>query len=339
MAVVKANAYGHGAELLATVALQEGASWLAVARCQEGMTLRQHGIEAPILLLGPVWPEEVAALVAYRLTPVLGSIDDAQHLNREAERQGQCYPVHVKVDTGMGRLGLSPERMLAFFDALPTWRNLQLEGMMTHLATADLVDDGRVQEQLRRFCQVLQACTARDLALRYVHTANSAALYRYPHSHGTLVRCGIALYGSHPFEAPEAAVLQPVLTWKTRLARVQEMPAGCGISYGHSFVTQRPSRVGTLPVGYADGLCRRLSNVGEVLVQGQRAPLVGQVSMDMCMIDLTEVPQASVGDEVVLIGIQGGERITADEMAARCGCIPYEVFCAISHRVPRRYVS
>jgi alanine racemase len=338
MAVVKANAYGHGAEFLATVALQEGASWLAVARCQEGMTLRQHGIEAPILLLGPIWPEEVAALVAYRLTPVLGTLDDAQRFNCEAKRQGLCYPVHVKVDTGMGRLGISPEMMPAFFDILPTWKNLRLEGLMTHLATADLADDRMVQKQLHYFAQVVQAYIARGLALRYVHAANSAAMYRYPHSHGTLVRCGIALYGSHPFEAPEAAELRPVLTWKTRLARLQDMPAGYGISYGHSFVTQRPSRVGTLPVGYADGLCRRLSNVGEVLVQGQRAPLVGQVSMDMCMIDLTEVPQARVGDDVVLIGTQGEEQITVDEMAARCDCIPYEVFCAISHRVPRRYV-
>lgn len=338
MAVVKANAYGHGAGPLAAVALQEGASCLAVARCQEGITLRQHGIEAPILVLGPVWPEDVEALVSHRLTAVIGALDDARRLNHEAKRQGQCYPVHVKVDTGMGRLGLLPEMTPTLFDALQMLQNLRLEGLMTHLATADLVDDGTVREQLRRFQQVVRACAALGLTPRYVHAANSAALYRYPKSHGTLVRPGITLYGSHPFDAPEAAVLQPVLTWKTRIARIQELSPGCGISYGHTFMTQRPSRIGTLPVGYADGFCRRLSNMGEVLVHGQRAPLVGQISMDMCMIDLTEVPRAGVGEEVVLIGAQGAERITADEMASRCGCIPYEVFCAISQRVPRRYV-
>jgi alanine racemase len=153
------------------------------------------------------------------------------------------------------------------------------------------------------------------------------------------VRAGLTLYGSHPFDAPAAAVLQPVLTWKTRLARIQEVPAGEGISYGHTFMTSRVSRIGTLSVGYADGLCRKLSNTGEVLVQGQRAPLVGQITMDMCMIDLTDIPPARLGDDVVLIGAQGSERLTADEMAGRCGRIPYEVFCAIGPRVSRRYLS
>jgi alanine racemase len=338
MAVVKANAYGHGAETLAAMALQEGASCLAVARCQEGISLRQCGLTAPILVLGPVWPEDVEALVAYRLSSVVGALEDARRLNQEAERQGQRYPIHVKVDTGMGRLGLLPAMTPALFDALPTLRNLYLDGLMTHLATADLADDCTVREQLRRFYQVVHTCAALGLTPRYVHAANSAALYRYPKSHGTLVRSGIALYGSHPFDAPAAALLQPVLTWKTRIARAQEWSPGCGISYGHTFITQRPSRIGTLPVGYGDGFCRRLSNVGDVLVHGQRVPLVGQISMDMCMIDLTEVPYAEVGDEVVLLGSQGAECITADEMASRCGSIPYEIFCAIGQRVPRRYV-
>jgi alanine racemase len=338
MAVVKANAYGHGAEPLAAVALQEGASCLAVARCQEGISLRQAGITAPILVLGPVWPEDVEALVAYRLSSVIGALEDARRLNQEAKRQGQCYPVHVKVDTGMGRLGLLPAMTPDLCDTLQSLRNLHLDGLMTHLATADLADDCTVRAQLRCFYQVMRTCATRGLTPRYVHAANSAALYRYPQSHGTLVRSGIALYGLHPFDAPAAALLQPVLTWKTRIARVQKCSSGCGISYGHTFITQRPSRIGTLPVGYADGLCRRLSNVGEVLVHGQRVPLVGQISMDMCMIDLTEVPYAEVGDEVVLLGSQGAACITAEEMASRCGTIPYDIFCAISQRVPRRYV-
>jgi alanine racemase len=339
MAVVKADAYGHGAVPLAQVALREGAAWLAVARCQEGMSLRHHGIDAPILVLGAVWPEEIVSLLAYRLTPVVSSSDEVYWLEREAGRLGACPAIHVKIDTGMGRLGVLPSQVLPLLDCLDRCSHLRVEGLMTHLATADSTDAQTVRLQLDRFCHVVQTCAERGCMPRHVHAANSAALYRYRESHGTLVRAGLALYGSHPFDAPAAAVLQPVLTWKTRLARIQEAPAGAGISYGHTFMTSRASRIGTLSVGYADGLCRKLSNSGEVLVQGHRAPLVGQITMDMCMIDLTDIPSAQVGDEVVLIGIQGSERVTAEEMAGRCGRIPYEVFCAIGPRVSRLYIS
>jgi alanine racemase len=186
---------------------------------------------------------------------------------------------------------------------------------------------------------VLQQFAAQGLRPRYTHAANSAGLYRYPESHGTLVRPGIALYGAHPFVAPEAEALRPVLTWKTRLIRVQAVPVGYGMSYGHTFVTSRASLIGTLPVGYADGLSRHLSNVGYVLIHGQRVPIVGQICMDMCLVDLTDLAYAHVGDEVVLLGTQRNAQITAEEMAARCSRIPYEVFCAISQRVPRRYVE
>jgi alanine racemase len=338
MVVIKANAYGHGAGPLAAVAVQHGAAFLAVAQCQEGVALRQEGITAPILVMGPVWPGDIEALVAYDLRFAVGSHDDAVRLQREAESRGQYCSVHVNIDTGMGRLGLLPTMLPAFVQKLGTYTHLRVEGLMTHLATADTADRHTVRKQLARFHRTVQMFTAQGMTPRYIHAANSAAIYRYPQSHFTLVRPGIALYGSHPFEAPEAAALRPVLTWKTRLARVQEIPAGCGVSYGHTFVTDRLSVIGTLPVGYADGLCRGLSNVGEVLVRGRRVPLVGQICMDMCMVNLTEVPQACVGDEVVLIGTQGGERITADDMAKRCGRIPYEIFCAIGQRVPRCYV-
>jgi alanine racemase len=338
MAVVKADAYGHGAAPLALVALREGAAWLAVARCQEGMSLRHHGIDAPILVLGAVCPEEIVSLLAYRLTPVVSSSDEVHWLEREAGRLGVCPAIHVKIDTGMGRLGVMPDQVRQLLDCLDGCPHLSVEGLMTHLATADSADVQTVRLQLRRFCHVVQSCIERGCTPRYVHAANSAALYRYPESHGTLVRVGLALYGSHPFDAPAAAALQPVLTWKTRLVRIQEVPTGAGISYGHTFMTSRASRIGTLSVGYADGLCRKLSNTGEVLVQGQRAPLVGQITMDMCMIDLTDIPSARVGDEVVLIGVQGSECLTADEMAWRCGGMPYEVFCAIGPRVARRYI-
>jgi alanine racemase len=338
MAVVKADAYGHGAVTLAAAALQAGATWLAIGRCDEGVQLRLHGIDAPILLLGPIWPDEVEALLAYRLTPVLGSLTDARLVQRHARQHGQRVPVHVNVDTGMGRLGVQPKQLPALLDEMETLTLLDWQGTMTHMATADGFDTQTLHAQWQCFCQVVQTLHHRGVAPCYIHAANSAALYRFPQTHGQMVRPGLALYGAHPFQAPEAELLRPVLSWKARLARVETVASGCGISYGHTFVTSRRSRIGTLPVGYADGLCRRLSNVGEVLIRGRRAPFVGQITMDMSMVDVTDIPQAQVGDEVVLIGSQGDDRITVEAMASHCGQIPYEVFCAISARVPRRYI-
>jgi alanine racemase len=338
MAVVKADAYGHGASPLAALALQAGATWLAIGRCDEGVQLRLHGIDAPILLLGPIWPDEIDALLAYRLTPVIGSVEEARLLQQHAKRRGQRVQVHVNIDTGMGRLGVQPQRLPALLHRMETLTHLHWQGVMTHMATADLPDPRILQAQWQRFCRAVQTLHDRGVTPCYHHAANSAALYRFPQTHGQLVRPGLALYGAHPFDAPEADRLRPVLSWKTRLVRIETVASGCGISYGHTFVTSRRSRIGTLSVGYADGLCRRLSNVGEVLVRGRRAPLVGQITMDMCMIDVTDIPQAQIGDEVVLIGAQGGDRITVEAMASHCGQIPYEVFCGISARVPRRYV-
>ena len=339
MAVLKADAYGHGAGPLAAVAVKHGVAWFGVARCQEGVALRQYGIDAPILILGPTWPEEVEPIIEYRLTPTIGACEDVANFQRAARQRSRVYPIHVKIDTGMGRFGVTPGSVPALLEHLGTCSHLYLDGLMTHLACADTPDVASVQCQLDRFRAVLRQFAAQGLTPRYIHAANSAGLYRYPESHWTMVRSGIALYGAQPFSAPGTEALRPVLTWKTYLARVQAVPAGCGISYGYTFVTHRPSIIGTLPVGYADGLNRNLSNVGQVLIHGQRVPLVGQICMDMCMVDLTDLACAHVGDEVVLLGAQGDERITAEEIAKRCGCIPYEVFCAISQRVPRRYVS
>ncbi len=303
-----------------------------------------HGIDAPILLLGPIWPDEVDALLAYGLTPVIGSVDDARLVQTRAQQYRRQVQVHVNIDTGMGRLGLQPQQVPALLDQMETLTHLDVQGVMTHMATADHLDERILQAQWQCFCRVIQTLHERGVTPRYIHAANSAALYRFPQTHGQMVRSGLALYGVHPFEAPEtetpeANLLQPVLSWKTQLVRIETVAADCGISYGHTFVTSRPSRIGTLPVGYADGLCRRLSNVGEVLVHGQRAPFVGQITMDMCMIDVTGIPQVQIGDEVVLIGTQGADRITVETMASHCGQIPYEVFCAITARVPRRYVD
>jgi alanine racemase len=340
MAVVKADAYGHGAVALAEAALAGGATWLGVGRCLEGAALRQQGIRASTLVLGPAWSDETDALIHHRLTPTIGRCEDADQLNREAARRRLTYPMHLKVDTGMSRYGLLPKDCAAFFDKLAGWPHLRLQGVMTHLASADVPDDGsKVRRQLDDFRGVLQAAAARGVKPQYVHAAGSAGIFRYPESHWNLVRPGISLYGSHPFPSRRAGELRPVMRWTTRLFRIQAVPAGTGVSYGHTFVTRRPSRLGTLPVGYADGLDRGLSDVGEVLIRGRRAPMVGRVCMGLCVIDLTDVPQAQAGDEVVLIGAQGQDHLTVDDMAQRCGRIPYEVLCAVGQQVPRRYVG
>ena len=339
MAVIKADAYGHGAAPLAEAALAAGAAWLGVARCLEGAALRQHGIRAPILVLGPTWPEEVEALLHHRLTPTIGSCVDADRLNREAGRHGLTCPMHLKVDTSMSRYGVMPRDCPAFLGRLVNWQHLHLQGVMTHLATADAPDDGGgTRRHLENFHAVLRAAADSGVTPRYVHAAGSAGIFRYPESHGNLVRPGISLYGSHPFPSRRAGGLRPVMRWSTRVVRVQSVPAATGVSYGHTFVTGRPSRLGTLPVGYADGLDRGLSNLGEVLVRGRRAPMVGRVCMGLCVIDLTDIPQAGVGDEAVLIGDQGEDLLTVDDMATRCGRIPYELLCGIGQQVPRRYV-
>ena len=217
MAVVKADAYGHGAVTLAAPALQAGATWLAVARCDEGVELRLHGIDAPILLLGPIWPDEVDALLAYRLTPVIGSLEDAQLLQQHARQHGLPVRVHVNVDTGMGRLGLQPQQIPALLAVTEALTHLEWDGVMTHMATADHFDDRILQEQWQCFGGVVQTLHDWGVTPSYIHAANSAALYRFPKTHGQMVRSGVALYGAHPFEAPGAAALRPVLSWRTAI--------------------------------------------------------------------------------------------------------------------------
>ncbi len=249
LAVVKADAYGHGAVPLARVAQQQGVAYLGVARCSEGVTLRQQGITAPILVLGPTWLEEVETLVAYNLTPSISSSHEAMAVQHEARRRGLSYAIHVNIDTGMHRFGMAADQVRHFLAGMNTWPNLSIVGLMSHLATADSPETHVVQQQQDTFAWVRQAFAAQGITPQYVHMANSAGLWRYPASHGTLVRPGILLYGSCPFAGLQALPVRPVLTWTTRLIRVQEVPAGSGVSYGYTFVTTRRSAIGTLPVG------------------------------------------------------------------------------------------
>jgi alanine racemase len=338
LAVVKAGAYGHGAVPVARRLLERGADMLGVALIEEGRELRVAGITAPVLVMGPLFPEQAEAVLDLRLTPVVYTIPFAHALSREAKRRTATVPVHVKLDTGMGRIGILPEHALGFIEDLRGLGSLEVEGLMSHFADADLADKAFAERQVDRFEALLTSLDERGIAIPLRHTANSAALLDFRRALFTMVRPGLMLYGYNPLEAGSGkAELRPVLSLVTRIAFLKRVPAGVPISYGRTFTTKRDSLIATLPVGYADGYDRGLSNKAEALVRGVRAPVAGRVCMDMCMLDVTGVPGVAEGDEVALIGSQGAERITADELAEKTGTISYEVLCGISSRVPRIY--
>ncbi len=336
---LKADAYGHGALRVARTVLNNGASWLGVATVSEGQPLRAAGITAPIQVFGYTAPWQARELVRADLRATVYSLESAQALSRAAQDLEREVRVHVKIDTGMARLGLRAEDMpaiIGFFEALRELPGLVVEGIFTHFATADSADQSYARRQLERFHQVLDALTARGLRPSLVHAANSAATLVLPEARFDMVRPGIAIYGLAPSDEvrlPEG--FRPALAFKTQVAQVKEIPAGEGIGYGATYVTTRPTCIAVLPVGYADGFRRAPANWGEVLIRGRRAPLVGRVSMDQCVVDVTEIPGVRQGDEVVLIGRQGDDELTAEAVAERLGTISYEVVAALLARVPR----
>lgn len=337
MAVLKADAYGHGAIRTARTALLHGADYLATACLGEAIALRRHGIGAPILILGFTPPWQAPEIVRHDLTATVYALEPVRHLARAVQALGRGpAKVHVKVDTGMGRLGLLPPAVPAFVEALRALPEIEIEGIFTHFACADAEDPTPTRRQIERFDAVLEGLRRQGVELRWIHAANSAGLFRFPEAHYTMVRAGIALYGLDP--SPQIRCppgFRPALTFKTLVAQVKDLPPGSPISYGGTFVTTRPSTIAVLPVGYGDGFRRSPRNWQEVLVRGRRAPIVGVVCMDMCMIDVTDVPGVRVGDEAVLIGRQGADEITVAEVASRLGTIPYEVVTQILARVPR----
>ncbi len=338
LAVVKARAYGHGLVPVSRHLLGRGAHMLGVALVEEGRELREAGIDAPVLVMGPVFPEQADAVAAWRLTPVLSNNTVARALADAARRRSLRIAVHVKVDTGMSRLGVSPEAAPDLVQELMALEGIVVEGLMTHFADADLRDKAFAAHQMERFETLLRVLADRGIAIPLRHAANSAAILDYQRALFTMVRPGLMLYGYDPVEgSASGADLQPVLSLFTRIFLLKKVPAGTPISYGRTFVTGRESLIATIPIGYADGFSRGLSNCGEALVRGVRAPIAGRVCMDMTMLDVTDVPGVREGDEVVLIGSSGGERITAADLAAKTGTIPYEVLCGISARVPRAY--
>ncbi len=346
MAVVKANGYGHGGVEVSLVALESGANCLAVARLEEGLQLRHAGIAAPILIFGYTPPRNARDLIDNDLTQTVFSYSAAEALAGQAERCGRKLRAHIKVDTGMGRLGVlatdaSVDRCFHEVQSIASLSGLEIEGLYTHLATADSADTSYAELQLRRLRVLLGALATLGLEIPIKHAANSAALMHLPDSHLDLVRPGIATYGLQPSSQwhRDDLNLEPVLQWKTRIIHLKKVPAGFGVSYGITYKTSEPTTLAIVPVGYADGLNRALSSRGQMLVEGRRVPIVGRVCMDLTILDVGEVPGVSVGDEVVVLGRQGESVLTAEDMAATLDTINYEIVTSISQRVPRIYVN
>ncbi len=346
MAVVKADAYGHGAVPISRCLAGCGVDWFGVATVEEGMELRAAGIDQPILLLGGLYMSDPADLVEYRLTP---SVSSTARLDTYAEcvrRARHAIDFHLKVDTGLGRLGVPLDRLRSFLERYQELEGLEMTGVFTHLASAEDLVACQTTEQLTRFDAALKQLPWFEIEPKWVHVSNSAALLVHADIAENLVRVGALFYGYYPpltflpaREPQGLPVFEPILSFMSRVVYLKDVPSGTPLGYGASFYTRRPSRIATVPVGYADGLSRGLSNRGRAIVNDHYARIVGNVSMDLTLVDVTDIPGVAVGDEVILIGESEQCRITALEIAAELSTVPYEVLCSIGKRVPRIYLD
>ena len=337
IAVVKADAYGHGAEAVAETSFEAGAVMVAVATVEEGLLLREGGVNGPILvLLGPTDSSEAAHAVAQDLVLVVWDVERARSVSEAATALRRQAHVHFKVDTGLTRLGAPADQAATRYRSIASLPHLEIDGIFTHFATADDPDTSNDRVQLERFREVLRAIPERP---RLVHAAATAGVAVFGRLEGmTAVRTGLAIYGLHAAPHLSGALpLQAALTWRSRVHRIASVPAGTGVSYGHEYRLSRDGRIATVPVGYGDGLPRIAGDRGTVLLRGRRVPFAGRVCMDLVMLDVTEVDGAREGDEVMVIGAQGATRQTAEDLADACATINYEIVTGIRRRVPRRY--
>jgi alanine racemase len=345
LAMVKGNAYGHGLCETAQVLLDAGVEMLGVEAVGEAMALRMDGITCPLLLVGPLLPANVPLLRTHQLTPLLMSPEQVQMVGEFTRQAAWGLDVHLKFDTGMHRQGIMREELSMLLDLLAKYPALRVSGVATHLARADEAEQPEwTRHQLEQFHDIIATLAAAGIRPRIRHAANSAAALLWPETHLDMVRLGIALYGFWPGPAVQRAsagklTLRPVMAWKTRVAAVKEVGCGCHVGYNGSYVTTRASHLAVLPLGYYDGYGRSLSNRGQVLVHGQRAPVCGRVSMNLMSVDVTDIPAVRPGDDVVLIGPQGTSAIAAEEMAAWLGTIHYEVTSRINPLIPRIIVD
>ncbi len=359
IAVVKANAYGHGAVPVARAALRAGATRLAVHRLEEGIELREAGIEMPILVMGYSLLYAVSLMCTYRLTPTVTTLEYARALDScwsaNADEAGtgdrrtgtghddtacRPFPIHVKIDSGMNRHGVYPEQVLEFVRGLSGLPGISLEGIYTHFATADEADITYLKKQQKTFSEVLTAFKEKGFEFDVVHACNSAATMRVPEDSYTAVRIGLSMYGMVPSAEWDPPIeLQPVLSLKSRVVRLATIPPGSSIGYGRTYTTEKETRIALVPVGYGDGYHRLISNRGEVLIKGQRAPIRGRVSMDQIVVDVSDISGIHIEDTVTLIGKDGKDRISAEEAARWANTINYEVTTALLPRVVRVYIE
>jgi len=347
-AVVKADAYGHGAVACSRALEEAGARWFGVTTTDEALPLRHAGVRGRILLMTGFWRGEEEEVVRQNLTATVWEPWHLALLERAAAMLGVRAPVHLKIDTGMGRLGASLEELSGLLMMLRSTPHLQLEGLCSHFASSEIVDAPEMERQTEKFAVAEKLARDAGFAPEIFHLANTAAVVSRPTSWRSMVRPGLALYGySLPLqsggdlqlEAPTALALRPVLSWKTLVLSVHDAPAGQALGYGGTFVTKTPSRIAVLPLGYADGLVRKLSNRGRVIVRDHYAPIVGRISMDLTLVDVTGIPDVALGDEVILLGKSESCSVDAWEQARLADTLPYEILCGISKRVPRKHIA
>ena len=342
MGVIKADAYGHGAKVFAHELDRMGFDWFAVATADEGIELRRDGIEQPILVLGYSCEAQYPDMVQWEITPTIYSLDMAKAFDAAAEKAGKVANIHIKIDTGMSRIGFLPgEKNLDEIEKIHGLRHLRIQGMFTHFACADMRDKTHVGHQIEKFRQMIDGVRQRGIPVEIFHCSNSASIMELPSEHMNLVRAGIILYGLYPSHEmeEERLPLKPVMSLYSHVVHVKEVPEGVTVGYGATYVTRRPTRIGTIPVGYADGYPRILSNRASVLIRGRRAPIIGRVCMDQFMVDVTDMPEVSVGDVVTLIGRDGEETLSVEEISEMAGSFNYEFVCDVSRRVPRVYIK
>ena len=342
MAVVKGNAYGHDILEIASVVLNNGATRLAVARLEEGIFLRKTGVTVPILVLGLTLKQQAELLVSYNITPTVCEYEMIEKLSESAIKKDKLIKVHLKIDTGMGRIGIFPHDILRFIKRVRTLKNVEIEGIFTHFSVADEKDKTYTEKQFQKFMEVLTVLEKEGVRIPIKHVGNSATFLDLPHMWLDLVRPGISVYGLYPSrEVQKTVKLIPAHSFKTRIVFLKELSMGESIGYGRTYTTRkRRTKVASLPVGYADGYNRLLSNQGEVLVRGNRVSVIGRVCMDQTMIDVSDLPQVEIGDEVVLWGRQGQEEITVEEIADKIKTINYEVVhMSDKKRVPKLFIK
>ncbi|ABO34380.1 alanine racemase [Methanococcus maripaludis C5] len=341
MAVVKANAYGHGAVEVSKVCLENGADRLAVARSTEALELRNAGITCPILVFGYCTEEEIEKMVENDITLTVYSFETASSIQKTAEKLGKHPKIHIKVDTGMSRLGFLPRKdAVETIQKIMELENIEVEGIYTHFADADNSDKTYTTLQFSRFTNFLHDLEENEIFIPIKHASNSAAIIDHPETHLNLVRPGIILYGLYPSELvhKERINLKPAMSLKVLVTHVKEVPENTKISYGCTFETKKPSKIASLPIGYADGFTRMLKN-GYVLIHGSRVPVIGRICMDQCMIDVSYIENVQVGDVVTIFGTQENETIPIEEFGEKLGTINYELVCMVASRVPRKYLQ